>query len=177
LDLQRKRDTEIVHVEHAIFADTTNISESIEFVAFVPPLVSKILILVALIFDNIVSLAPETCRCAVWCLEAVSIIVGLAFSFHLGVPFQNVPNGNPGRSRHRAVSVIDQPTWYHGRAILTGTMEAAIHALTNKKVDKLFKFFGIDKSCNKRIGPLITELSGIWLKRSHARRFGSHICN
>jgi hypothetical protein len=66
LDLQRKRDTEIVHVEHAIFADTTNISESIEFVAFFPPLVSKILILVALIFDNIVSLAPETCRVALF---------------------------------------------------------------------------------------------------------------
>jgi peroxiredoxin family protein len=38
-------------------------------------------------------------------------------------------------------------------------MEAAIYALTSKKIDEIFALFGIKKS--KRIDPLITKLSGI----------------
>jgi hypothetical protein len=63
----------------------------------------------------------------------------------------------PGRSRHRAI--INQPQRYYGRAALSGTMEAAIYALTSKKFDEIFALFGIKKS--ERIDPLITELSSI----------------
>jgi hypothetical protein len=63
----------------------------------------------------------------------------------------------PGRFRHLAI--IKQPWRYHGRAVLSGTMEAAIYALTSKKIDEIFTLFGIKKS--ERIDPLITELSGI----------------
>jgi hypothetical protein len=38
-------------------------------------------------------------------------------------------------------------------------MEAAIYALTSKKIDEIFALFGIKKS--ERIDPLTTELSGI----------------
>ena len=62
----------------------------------------------------------------------------------------------PGRSRR---SIINQPWWYRGRAVLSGTMEEAIHALTSKIFDEIFALFGVKKS--ERIDPLINELSGI----------------